>query len=107
MKELNSLFIKATTVGKMIKAFRTNFNVTQKEMSDVVGISETNLSAIENDRREIGIDLATRIGAFLGIHPSLLLFPNGQEAEVNKHKDIIRKAKRLLDKKSDRRGERP
>ncbi len=104
MKNLNNLFIKATTAGKMIKAFRTNFHVTQKEMSEVVGISETNLSAIENDRREIGTELATRIGAFLGIHPSLLLFPNGQEAEVNKHKDIIRKAKRLLDKKLKQTG---
>lgn len=104
MKELNSLFIKATTAGKMIKAFRAGFNVTQKEMSEVVGISETNLSAIENDRREIGIELATRIGAFLGIHPSLLLFPNGQEAEVNKHRDIIRKARRLLDKKIKQTG---
>ena len=64
----------------------------------------TNLSAIENDRREIGTQLAIRIGAFLGIHPSLLLFPNGQEAEVNKHKDIIRKAKRLLDKKLKQAG---
>lgn len=104
MTELNNLFIKATTTGKMIKAFRTNFKITQKEMSEVVGISETNLSAIENDRREIGVELATRIGAFLGIHPSLLLFPNGQEAEVNKHKDIIRKAKRLLDKKLSQTG---
>ncbi len=104
MKELNNVFVKATTAGKIIKAFRVNFHITQKEMSEVVGITETNLSAIENDRREIGVELATRIGAFLGIHPSLLLFPNGQDAEVNKHKDIIRKAKRLLDKKLKQTG---
>lgn len=104
MKELNKLFIKTTTAGKIIKAFRVNFNVTQKEMSEVVGISETNLSAIENDRREIGVELATRIGAFLGIHPSLLLFPNGQDIEVSKHQDIIRKAKQLLNKKLKKTG---
>ena len=104
MKDLNDLFIKATTAGKIIKAFRLNFHVTQKEMSEVVGISETNLSAIENERREIGVEVAVRIGAFLGVHPSLLLFPNGQEAEVNKHKDIIQKAKRLLNKKQKQAG---
>ena len=104
MKELEELFLKPTTAGKMIRAFRTNFHVTQKEMSQVVGISETNLSAIENDRRDIGVELATRIGAFLGIHPSLLLFPNGQDAAINKHKDIIRKAKRLLHKKVKQTG---
>ncbi len=104
MKELNNVFVKTTTAGKIIRAFRTNFHVTQKEMSEVVGISETNLSAIENDRREIGVELATRLGAFLGIHPSLLLFPNGQEVEVNKHREIARKAKRLLDKKLKQTG---
>ena len=57
------------------------------------------MSAIENDKRDIGIDLATRLGAFLGINPSILLFPNGQEQAVNLHKDIIRRAKKLIDSK--------
>lgn len=104
MKELRDLFIKPTTAGKIIKAFRANFRITQRELSEVVGITETNLSAIENGRREIGVELAIRLGAFLGIHPSLLLFPNGQEAEINKHRDIIRKARRLLDRKMKRTG---
>lgn len=95
MKSMNDFFIKETTAGKMIRSFRTNFQITQKELSEVIGISETNLSAIENDRRELGVALATRIGAFLGIHPSLLLFPNGQASAIEKHKDIIKKAKKL------------
>ena len=104
MKDLSHLFIRNTTAGKIIKGFRTSFRVTQREMSEVVGISETNLSAIENDRREIGVEVATRIGAFLGIHPSLLLFPNGQDAEINKHKVIIRKAKQLRERKLKQTG---
>ena len=99
MKEMDSFFIKKTTAGKIIKSFRTNFNITQHEMSDAIGISSTNLSAIENDKRDLGVDLATRIGAFLGIHPSLLLFPNGQESAVKKHKDIIRKASKIKSEK--------
>src|SRR5262245_49662919 len=99
MKDLNHLFFRPTTAGKIIKSFRTNFRITQKEMSEAVGITETNLSAIENDRREIGVEVATRIGAFLGIHPSQLLFPNGQDEELKKHKDIIQKAKQLRRRK--------
>jgi len=95
MKEMNDFFIKKTTAGKIIKSFRTNFNITQKEMSDAIGISATNLSAIENSRRDLGVEMANRIGAFLGIHPSLLLFPNGQESAINKHKDIIKKASQI------------
>lgn len=99
MKEMNDFFIKKTTAGKIIKSFRTNFNITQQEMSEAIGISSTNLSAIENDRRDLGVDMATRIGAFLGIHPSLLLFPNGQELAVKKHKNIIKKANKIKSNK--------
>ncbi|MCB0407765.1 MAG: helix-turn-helix transcriptional regulator [Bdellovibrionales bacterium] len=99
MKDMNHFFIQKTTAGKIVKSFRTNFNITQQEMSDVIGISSTNLSAIENDRRELGVDLATRIGAFLGINPSLLLFPNGQDDALQKHRGIIKKAEKLKAKK--------
>lgn len=99
MKSMNDFFIKKTSAGKIIKSFRTNFGITQQEMSDTIGISATNLSAIENDRRELGVDLATRISAFLGIHPSLLLFPNGQDVAIKKHKDIIKKAEKLKSEK--------
>lgn len=99
MKEMNDFFIKKTTTGKIIKSFRKNFNLTQKEIADVIGINESNMSAIENDKREIGTDLASRLGAFLGINPSILLFPNGQDQAVNSHKDIIKKAKKLITSK--------
>lgn len=99
MKEMTDFFIKKTTAGKTIKSFRTNFNITQQEMSDAIGISSTNLSAIENDRRDLGVEMATKIGAFLGIHPSLLLFPNGQESAIRKYKDIIKKATKIKSEK--------
>jgi len=100
LKDLDSLFNKKTTSGKIIKSFRVNFNITQKEMSDAIDISPTNLSAIENDKRHIGVEVATRIGAFLGINPSLLLFPNGQEAAVLKYGDIVKKAEKIKSKKA-------
>lgn len=99
MKEMNDFFIKKTTSGKIIKSFRTNFKITQSEMSAAIGISATNLSAIENDKRDLGVDLATRIGAFLGVHPSLLLFPNGQETAMKKHKEIIKRAAKIKSEK--------
>lgn len=104
MKEMSNFFVKKTSAGKIIKAFRKNFNITQKEMANIIAITESNMSAIENDRREIGTDLATRIGAFLGIHPSLLLFPNGQEAAILKHKDIQKRARNLINEKIKKVG---
>ena len=100
MKELDSLFNTKTTSGKIIKSFRVTLNITQKEMSEAIDISPTNLSAIENDKRDIGVEIATRIGAFLGINPSILLFPNGQQAAILKHRDIVKKAERIKSKKA-------
>jgi transcriptional regulator with XRE-family HTH domain len=99
MKNLDRFFLKKTTTGKMIKAFRKNFRISQKEMCEALEITESNLSAVENDRRRIGVDLATRIGAFLGLHPGLLLFPNGEEEALSQHRNLVKKAKVLQKKK--------
>ncbi len=73
-----------TTPGKVIRAVRKNFNITQQELAEVTGIAETNLSAIENDKIEIGVKRAVLIAAALGIGPSGLLFPNGYETVYQK-----------------------
>ena len=73
-----------TTTGKIIKAFRENFRITQCELAKITGIAETNLSAIENDRVEVGVKRAVLIATALGLNPSQLLFPNGVEATYAK-----------------------
>src|SRR5688500_9355389 len=85
------------TTGQVIRSFRTNFNFTPKEMGVLTGIAETNLSAIENDRVEIGPRRAARIAAVFGIDPSVLLFPSGlEDPEL---KDIAKASARLIERK--------
>ena len=64
-------------------------------MSDSISISTTNLSAIDNDRHDLRVEMATRIGAFLGIHPSLLLFTNGQESAIGRYISILKKVRQI------------
>ena len=100
MKNLSHLFnVKDNTPGKIIRAFRTNFNITQKELCEIVGIHENNLSAIENNRRDIGAHTAKKIAAFFGIDPSSILFPNGAKDATREYQEIRRKADQLLKKK--------
>lgn len=99
MKEMKDFFQQETSTGRIIRSFRKSFGITQKEIAETIGINESNMSAIENDKREIGVDLATRLGAFLGIRPSILLFPNGQEKALARHNKIAKKAKKILQKK--------
>ena len=67
----------ATTPGKVVKAFRTSFDITVKELSLVTGIEESNISAIENDRRDVGTAVASKLGAALGLPPEMIMFPKG------------------------------
>jgi len=88
-----------TTSGGVIRAFRKNFKITQTELAQVTGIAETNLSAIENNRIEIGVKRAVLIAAAFGIDPSLILFPNGYESAFKKDIKAVQKASAKLIKK--------
>lgn len=82
--------IKSTS-GSTIRAFRKNFKVTLKELSKLTGIPESNLSAIENERLDIGIRRAALISAVFGLSPETLLFPNGK-TQYDKEVVKVRKA---------------
>lgn len=94
-KDLMDFLPKDSTAGSIIRAFRKNFRVTLKELSKLTGIPESNLSAIENDKLEIGVKRATLIGAALGIAPESLLFPNGK-SQYEKEAERVRKAAEKL-----------
>ena len=65
------------TTGKILKAFRMRFGLTQVEVAKTLGISVSNLSALENDKRNIGAELAGRFSVIYGVRVERLLFPNG------------------------------
>lgn len=95
---LNEVDSSPSTPGKTLRAFRKNFNITLKDLEDVTGVKESNLSALENDRTEMTSYYAERLGAALGIHPSLLLYPEGWVKSTPELADIERKAKKLFKK---------
>lgn len=87
------IFSKKTTTGQLIKAWRANFEVAQDVMAFTCGISQANLSAIENDRRDVGPRVALKLASFMGLAPDIILYPNGFESEPE-FKDVqARKAK--------------
>lgn len=97
--ELKSLKVQATP-GKVIRAFRRNFNLTLADVSTLTGIPQSNLSAIENEHMDIGVKRATLIAAVFGISPSRILFPEGYERDDERQLEKIRKrAAALIEKK--------
>ena len=94
---LEKLFLKKdNTAGKIIKSFRKNFNITQSQLCKVTGISEKYLSAIENDKRTIGLEVASKIALFFGFDPSFILFPNGLEELPRLYPNIRKGAAKII-----------
>jgi transcriptional regulator with XRE-family HTH domain len=92
MQDFFSLKLEKATPGQVIKAFRRNFKITLKELGEITGISQTNLSAIENDRVDIGVRRAVLIAAALGVEPSVILFPEGFESPYQDEINRVKKA---------------
>lgn len=76
----NSEFVDAKpharlTTGEVIKMLRDLKLWTQEELAKRSGISPTNLSALENDRVEIGKRRAEQLAKAFDIHPAIIMFP--------------------------------
>lgn len=96
---LDDLIDENITSGKIVKARRESLGLTQKDIFELTGIKSTFLSAVENDKRNLGVDTASKIAAAIGLHPSSILFP--QDFDVDKKiAKIIKKREKLLKEKA-------
>lgn len=93
-KPLDTFNVKTTT-GQLIKAWRENFQISQDFMAFACGISQANLSAIENDRREVGARVALRLSSFMGVAPDIILYPNGFQKEPE-YKEVQKRKSKLI-----------
>jgi len=98
LEMLEEYFPEEMTPGQIIKAKRTNYGITLKEVAKVTGIPQSNLSLYENDKKSLGYVQATKIGLAIGLHPTSILFPNGIEGD-ERFKDVVKKSETLLSKK--------
>ena len=100
MKSLFDLQHVKVTPGQVVRAFRTNFKLTLKELEQITGIGHPNLSAIEHDRIDVGVRRAALLAAAFGIEPQQILFPQGYVRPEHKDLERVRtRAKRLIEKK--------
>ena len=59
--------------GKLVRAYRVRAGLSLVQLAEAVGTKYPNLSAIENDRRAVGLALAKKLGAALGVEYSKFL----------------------------------
>lgn len=64
------------TPDAMLKTLRELQGLTQQELSDLTGIPQSNISALENNSKMMGRQSALVLAKALKVHPGILLFPD-------------------------------
>ncbi len=70
------------TPGEALKMLRELQNLSQNELAKLSGISQSNLSALESNARQMGRERAMQLARALKVHPAVLLFPDFDIADV-------------------------
>ncbi len=63
------------SVGESVKILREFQEFSQNELSRLTGIPQSTISAIENDRIQLGVERAKILAGALHCHPAILVFP--------------------------------
>jgi len=64
------------TVGESVRMIRELQELSQNQLSELTGIPQSTISAIEHDRVNLGIERAKVLARALRVHPAVLVFPN-------------------------------
>ena len=63
------------SVGESVQILRELQEMSQNELSEQTGIPQSTISAIENNRVNLGVDRAKILARALKCHPAVLVFP--------------------------------
>jgi transcriptional regulator with XRE-family HTH domain len=63
------------SVGESVRILRELQELSQSELARLTGIPQATISAIENDRVNLGLERAKVLARALKCHPAVLVFP--------------------------------
>lgn len=65
----------AVSVGESVRIIRELQELSQNQLTQLTGIPQATISAIENDRVRLGVERAKILARALKCHPGVLVFP--------------------------------
>ena len=65
----------AVSVGESVRIIRELQELSQNQLTELTGIPQATISAIENDRVNLGVERAKVLARALKCHPAVLVFP--------------------------------
>lgn len=63
------------SAGESVRILRELQELSQNELAELSGIPQSTISAIENDRVNLGVERAKVLARVLRCHPAVLVFP--------------------------------
>jgi transcriptional regulator with XRE-family HTH domain len=63
------------SIGESVRILRELQDLSQNELSEITGIPQSTISAIERDRIRLGVERAKVLARALRCHPAVLVFP--------------------------------
>lgn len=69
------------SVGESVRILRELQELSQSQLSELTGIPQTAISAIENGRVNLGVERAKVLARALKCHPAVLVFPGWDALE--------------------------
>lgn len=63
------------SVGESVRIIRELQGLSQNDLAALTGIPQSTISAIENDRVQLGVERAKVLAKALKCHPAVLVFP--------------------------------
>ena len=63
------------SVGESVRIIRELQGMSQNDLAKSSGIPQSTISAIENDRINLGVERAKTLARVLKCHPAVLVFP--------------------------------
>lgn len=63
------------SVGESVRILRELQELSQSQLSELTGIPQATISAIENGRVNLGVERAKTFARALKCHPAVLVFP--------------------------------
>ncbi len=63
------------SVGQSVRIIRELQEMSQNDLARISGIPQSTISAVENDRVNLGVERAKVLARALKCHPAVLVFP--------------------------------
>ena len=70
------------SVGESVRIIRELQELSQNNLAQLTGIPQSTLSAIENDRINLGVERAKTLAHALNCHPAVLVFPGWETSQA-------------------------